>query len=440
MSTTISPAALHLVTSQRLQGAWPLVVLLTGYPLWWLGGFQMFLWPLTAMLALGWLVTNRRTAVLPPGYALWLLFLVWVIASALVLSSPRYAAAWFFRMVLYTSVVIIGILVFNLLRRGLAERRLVSAVTFFWAAAVVMSLPGLALGTLELTSPTERLLPAAVLDQPFIQAIVHPSLSTLDSLYGVARPSPLFAYTNEWGAAMGVLTPVAVYALITSRTVLSRVVIGVLLAVSVVPLVFSINRGAWIGIAVAVAYVTLRRIFGGNVRFAVWLSVVLVAMAVVLTATPLQRVIEDRLANENLDTRTNLYSASLQLAVESPLFGHGAPQSSEGLANSNDVSIGTHGQFWTVLVSQGLVGEAIFLAALLFPWLLAWPSRGGSTPLVWLHATGPVLVVETLYYEVIPVPLAVTLISLAVCAAARLRPAHPDRFVLDHTRGSGVLT
>ncbi|GAA1917107.1 hypothetical protein GCM10009737_18220 [Nocardioides lentus] len=402
----------------------PLSALLLGYPLWWALGVQIPLWPVAALPLLAWMLVNRRQVALPPGYGVLLLLLGWMVVSGLMLSSARYAAAYSLRLTLYVSVAVMGVFVWNALHRGLERQRVLNWLLLVWGVAVVLALPGLFVAPLEFTSPFGAALRAVGINDPYITALTRPRLIEFDALYQTARPSALFPYTNDWGAAMGILTPVAVHGVVTARTTRRRVGLGLLLALSAAPILVSVNRGAWVSIGVAVAYVLVLRLLSGRPR--VLLGVLAgagVVLALVVSLPGLRDLLTNRFENSNVSTRETLYQASWGLALRSPVFGWGSPQSSEGLADSNNVSIGTHGQLWTTLVSQGIVGAALLLATVAAIWWHSRPARTTS-PDLWLHATGVVLVVQTAFYDILPVPLATALFALAVCAAGR-RTAAP---------------
>ena len=80
-----------------------------------------------------------------------------------------------------------------------------------------------------------------------------------------------------------------------------RRVIGALLLLSLIPLVFSLNRGAWIALIVLVAYAAIRFAAAGDYR-AVRAILAVVAVAVVVTlATPLGGLIVSRLQHGHSD-------------------------------------------------------------------------------------------------------------------------------------------
>src|SRR5258708_1599713 len=74
--------------------AWPVTYLLIGYPLWWALGIADFMWiilaiPMIARMA-AWRSRVNRAIRVPPGFGLWLLFLVIVIAgiATITLTAP----------------------------------------------------------------------------------------------------------------------------------------------------------------------------------------------------------------------------------------------------------------------------------------------------------------------------------------------------------------
>lgn len=60
-----------------LPRAWPLAVLIAGYPVWWLLGVDSFL-PLALAVPMVRQLLRQRHAVRPPALGWWLLFVLWV--------------------------------------------------------------------------------------------------------------------------------------------------------------------------------------------------------------------------------------------------------------------------------------------------------------------------------------------------------------------------
>ncbi len=408
---------------------WVLLAVLWAYPLWWLLGVNALMWTFAAVPACLFLLNRRHAIRAPRGFGLWLLFLGWVVVSATRVPDVERAAAALYRGASYATAAILLLLVVNATHRQLPTRTLVNGMTALWACSIGLAVVALVNPRWSVTSPMELLLPGGVSNIPFVKAMVHPVLATIDPLLGTARPRPLFPYTNNWGSAVALLTPVAVYALVTARTLAGRLVLGAALVVSLVPIIASLNRGLWISLAAGALYVVGRLALRRRVA-ALGIAVTLVAaIAFALTATPLGDLVTQRLENPNTSTRQTLYAASVEAAANSPVVGHGAPVSSEGLADSNEVSIGTHGQLWTVLVSQGYPGAALFVGFLL---VIAWRTRHVSDQLLWLHAVVVVLLVQLPYYD----PLPAGLVIAFLCAALCLRPAGVP--VRQHAPGSVV--
>jgi len=410
----------------RIRPIWysaiPLIAWWAGLPIWWALGIQRAASILVAIPLGLWLVMNRKKLELPFPLAVFGAFICWVLLSLIAVTTLRYGLAYGMRLAFYTAAFVIGLYTWNALRRGLNPRLLIWPIVALWGAAVVLSFPGLMHAGLGFPTPVEWMLHKAGIYNPFLSDSSHAQFSEWDQAYGTPRPSPLFAYTNEWGAAMGITTPIAVYAMLTTTHRRARLLVAGLLLLAAVPILSSLNRGCWISLAVAIGYVVIRKTCAGDLRPLVSVAVVSVAVAGIIAASPLSELLTERMDNPNTSTRATLYSASVHLAMESPLVGYGAPQSSEGLADSNDVAIGTHGQIWTLLVSQGFVGAALFVLALIcFVWF-ARPLRG-SSPAVWLHAVGLVALVQLAFYEVVPDGLAITFVALAICATTAGRYA-----------------
>lgn len=389
-----------------------LLALLWTYPLLWLLGAATFGWIAVCLPAAVWLFHSRAHVVVPRGFGLWLLFLGWVVLSAATLTEFDRIAAALYRGSCYVAAGVLLLLVLNLGERRLSTRSVVLAITALWGAAVGLAMLGLLAPDLEVRSLVEVALPARVRSVPFIEALVHPQLAVRDPLIGTIRPTPLFPYTNNWGSAVAILTPVAVYAMATARTLLGRVALAVGLVASLVPIIFSINRGLWLSLSVGFAYVLGRLMLRGRVWSLVATASVVAVVVVAVVATPLGALVQDRLDAPNTGTRETLYSASLEAAQRSPVLGYGAPISSEGLEDANEVSVGTHGQFWTVLVSQGYPGVVLFVGFLLLmvarTW---WVSDSG----LWLHAAPIVLLAQLPVYDPLPAGLCVAFICLALC-------------------------
>lgn len=426
-------------TSTAARSALPvglsLVLAFCLYPLWWALGLQLAAWPVSALLLGVWLVRRRSRLSVPTGFGLWLLFLAWTVASALVLHGSDRVLAWGYREAMYVSGTVVLLFLVNVSPREFSTRLICRLVLTLWALTIVTGSLGIVVPDLSFTSLAELVLPSSVTSVRFIADQIHPDFGNSTELLGVTRPSALYSYTNSWGAALGILTPMALYARTTLTSAWTRLAFWALLVASLVPVVVSVNRGLWVSLVVAALFVAGRGLLQG--RPAVALGVLLgsgtVALAVLLS--PLLGVLQKRLETPNVGTRETLVGAAVQLVGGSPLLGYGAPQSVSTIADTNDVNVGTHGQLWTLLVSQGYPGTFFYFAFFLVALVATWQLRQAAW---WLQAAVAVFLVQALFYNALPVPLVLVMVALALCLreqAAGVDRAPPPALAADPDPG-----
>jgi polysaccharide biosynthesis protein PslJ len=396
-----------------LPEGWPVLALFGAFPIWWALGLSAVIWVVLAVPMLAWLLARGRVRV-PKGFGLWLAFLFWMLVSATQLDEARRWYAFSYRAVLYLSMTVLFLYVYNLPRSAVPARRIVLALTLFWATVICFGFVALAAPTVRLTTPASLLLPETLAANPFAQDLFSARLAQVQTFIGYALPRPAapFTYTNEWGGAVGLLTPMALAGLGMLRSYLSRNVVRLLLVASLVPIVVSANRGLWVGLGIGLVYAAVRVALRGNARSLVAIVGFLALVVALVAFTPLERYVSDRLANQHSnERRSSLGAQAVRGALERPLLGYGGPRESPDLPNAPE--IGTHGQVYLVLYSQGLPGLAFFGGW----WLWAlWISRRGATgPPLWCHVMLLIGVVEFLYYDMMPTQLH---LMMAVAAVA----------------------
>src|SRR5207302_788120 len=171
------------------------------------------------------------------------------------------------------------------------------------------------------------------------------------------RPAAPWGYTNTWGNDFCLLVgwfAVAVSGYATTRR--TRVLGVVVLAVALVPVVYSLNRGLWIGLAVMAVAVALRLAVGGRQSIAVG---------------------------------------------ESP-----------DCPRCGNFTIGGNGQLWQLLYAHGIAGTVCYLA--FFGYGL-WRFRYDATP---IGLAGGAALLSTfaamLWYNALVTPLAFTMLGYAL--------------------------
>ena len=232
---------------------------------------------------------------------------------------------------------------------------------------------------LEFRSAFEMLLPGGLRSNGFVQSLVHVQVADLQSVLGStgARPKAPFAYTNTWGSVMA-LSLVFVGAWLAGKRGRSRtrgdLVAVLVLMAAVPPILYSLNRGLWgslalgaFGLAVLAASKGRPALLGG------FLATGALVAAVVL-ATPLGSLVTDRLDNQHSNSRRGelLTLTTESVTQGSPVLGFGSTRDVQGSfasitgASTPDCPacgvppLGTQGQLWTVLFSQGWPGLVFF--------------------------------------------------------------------------------
>jgi hypothetical protein len=394
---------------------WPIAAMFVGLPLWWAMGVSGFIVPVMAFLMLL-VLLDQETLEAPRGFGVWLLFLLWVLVTATQMVGLRDWFAFAYRLAFYVSAAVIFLYVLNAPRDLLPSRRVVNVMALFFGLIVVGGILGVILPGFSFRTPMEALLPGRLLAIEFVSDMVEASTTTgrAFAAYPIYRPKAPFIYTNQWGATFALVLPLAIAALQTIESRTWRRVHLVLLVVSIVPLVFSLGRGGWLSVAAGLTWAGLLVAWDRDMRKVRILLVGAAMVAALLMLTPLGDIILVRLEHGYSDQgRLRLYTESLRLVGESPVLGHAAPVSVPGRA-----SIGTHGQFWTVIVSHGVPGVILFSGWLL--WAL-WCS-GRRIPVspearnirFWCHIAIFTAIVQMPYYELIPWGLPIVMVAAAL--------------------------
>jgi hypothetical protein len=410
---------------------WPLLALFYGYPLWWVLGLAELVWPVFAAFLLANLVVRRESVRVPRGFGVYILFLMWMAASGIHLSGIDKVFGFVYRAALYTSAPIVGIFIFNAPKRHLPNRTVVRMMVVFWVVVVGGGLLGLVLPNLQITTVMAKLVPGRLQANPFVYNLVHPKTAQVQHFLGypVPRPAAPFVFTNDWGGNFALLVPflLASWAARTRRDPLDRLV-RLLIPISLLPVVFSLNRTLWASLALIAVYGSVR--FGARGRgVAVMQSAcVMVCLgAFVFTFGPTKQLIQDRVATPHSNQgRESLYSQSIVLALQQPLLGYGGPQQSDAPTKSRSYKhpdVGTQGQLWTVLVSHGFPATVFFFGY--FGWVV-WHTRRARTPLaLWCHMVVLVALFQSPFYGLLAAQLHIVFIAVALAAREVAEPDLP---------------
>ncbi len=241
--------------------------------------------------------------------------------------------------------------------------------------------------------------------------MVRPRFAQVQNLFGVPipRPSTLFAFTNEWGGNVGLLTPFFVAATLYSLDPVKRR-LGVLgLAVGVPPMILSVNRGLWLSAGAIFAIVAVRSFLNGRTAPLKMLAGAIVAVAALVAFTPIGTLVAGRLSESDAGSREGIYHEAWQGALDSPIFGWGGPRPS---ANPFSPSVGTHGYIWYSMFSHGFVGLALYASFLI--WAMVRASRRRDPVSIMLACVVYVAALQALFYNMFPSPLPIILCAVGL--------------------------
>lgn len=401
-------------------------------PAFWALGLGFFTFALAAVpMGLGLLL--MKPIRVPRGLGLWLLFVGWMLISALMLEPTvnRYLS-FLVRASVYIGATIIFLYVYNMPQKYLPTGRVLRVLGgIFLFTAIIGGYLGLILGEVRFNTPFSQVLPRSLLQNSFVNSVVRPPFAQRQDFLGfpINRPAMPFSFTNDWGATLAPATFAAIAA--AGRVQRFRRLLPVLALLALVPMAVSANRGLWITLILSVFYVALRRASAGQLVLAIRLVVVLVFAGSLILVSPLGEIVGGRATSgHSIDARGDIYSDVLERVPESPILGFGAP-----LANPdpNRPAIGTHGMLWTSLFSQGIPGAVFYVGF----WLAMTIRTGRNVQTqehLLLHLAVATSLPTLLFYDHIPAALPIMMICAAlVLRDSRARDARRQAVAAQHT-------
>jgi O-antigen ligase len=366
-----------------------------------------------------------------------MLFLVWVVAGIVMLGvNPAgtvhgtvqgRSIAYGMRVIQFSSMTVLLLYIGNLRESELSRRRIVRMLGIFFLVATAGGLLGTLFPYFAFSSPLELVLPAGIRSNSYVQSLVHPAAAQVQNVlgYDAPRPKAPFDYTNSWGNNMAVLGVWFVCGWWAWGRFRRRLAAAAVLAVAAVPAIYSLNRGMWIGVGLAVAYVGIRLALRGRPIVLLSMAVAVAAVVLLVLLSPLGGVIQARLDNpRSNDIRANLSAQAVQVTAGSPILGYGTTRTALGSPQSIAVGrssscqrcgnfvIGSNGQLFQLLITVGYGGAALYFGFFFF---VVWRYGRDPTP---IGISGTLVVLLTiffsLFYNVLSSPLALTMVSVGL--------------------------
>jgi len=256
-----------------------------------------------------------------------------------------------------------------------------------------------------------------------------PSWGAPSTVSSLARPMRLEGPAQNPNALASVLlfgVPLLLAMVLTARRRFRKLLWGAGLLVTLVALVLTSSRSAYLGGAVAVGGFALG--LGTRQRRALVVVVVVVAVAVgfyVAAFSGGQFV--NRLMVFKNDGRLHQLTLVGQIVADEPLFGVGPGRFREAVAERDpDALVDPHNNLTLVLVEDGLVGFTLFVAALagaiLIPFRAARRSQGDRRVVL---AAASAAIAGYLVHGLFHVNYRWTLLWLAITIALALADAEP---------------
>jgi hypothetical protein len=370
--------------SGLLPSGWPLIALFGLFPAWWLLGISHFIFLILAVPMAAELF-RRRPIYVPRGFGLWLLFLVWIAAGIFVLWSVAPGTApggslgrlvpFTYRALWYVAITVVLLYVINLSERELSTQRILRLLAWMFIVCVVGGLAGLLVPQFSIPSAVELFVNVG--DSGFMYSLVHPSLAAESDFLGYVQPRPTapFAYANAWGNNAGTYLPFFVLSWFAPDAGWRRRAAPFVLAVAVIPIAYSLNRGLWAGLTLAALVVAIRLAASGRVLVLGSILVAAGLAAVVFVLSPLYDTVALRLATPHSDDRRSTVAETVIGTTweGSPLLGYGSTRTVQGsfasIAGGETAQchqcaappLGTQGFMWRLIFTTGFVGTLLYL-------------------------------------------------------------------------------
>ncbi len=159
---------------------------------------------------------------------------------------------------------------------------------------------------------------------------------------------------------------------------------------AVPPLLYSLNRDAWVAVLLSIGYLAVRLAARGKTALLGAMCAGLLLGGTAIAVTPLGNVIIGRLHNgQSNNLREHLDSLALTDGLASPIIGYGDTRQEQGSPSSiaigpsarcpacGQLEVGSTGQLWLLLTCDGFVGAALYLS---FFGYAIWRFRRDTTP------------------------------------------------------------
>ncbi|WP_314506496.1 O-antigen ligase family protein [uncultured Rothia sp.] len=398
--------------AQKKLPAWPLMMLLYGFPaLWALGVLQIAPIVLAAVM-LFYLIIRGNVRVPGPMWV-WAAFSLWVVVAALALTRSTDIIGWGLRFVNILSAGVYALYYYNA-RSSISLNKLLGGLATLWGTLIVLGYGGVFFPEFRLRTPMSFIMPSGFMQNPLVRDYMLPPLAEVQRPWGApeayVRPSAPFPYANSWGLAYTLLTPVMLACLLRLRSIWTRIALLIAMALSTVPAIATSNRGMFIGLGISAAYVLLRQFLAANWRaVGIGVAAIMAVVVALFASGTVDHILGRQDYSDSTGGRAALYQATWKATLESPIIGYGTPR----MEPSIGVSMGTQGYLWTLMFCFGFVGLALFLLFILGTVVAG--ARVKTAAGYWLHSLPVASCVVFIFYSFDIAQLSILLLASMAC-------------------------
>ncbi|WP_422116315.1 O-antigen ligase family protein [Brachybacterium sp. UNK5269] len=362
-----------VATSPRLP-AWPLLALMYGFPLFWVTGLSLFA-PLILGGTMAVFLVLRGSVRTTPAVLCWFAFLLWVGVCAVSVTGFMQLVGFGQRAADLLAVGIAMLYYVNA-RESVSARQVLTGFTVLWSTVIVLGVLATQFPDVRITTPLAQVIPGSLMGNELVRELVTPRLAEVQDPWGAeqpfVRPAAPFPYTNSWGMAYALLTPLMVLVWTRLRTWKGRVLLGIALVVSIYPAAQTSNRGMLLALAMFALFVAGRFVLAGHLKAGLGVvGLLTTAGAAAAAAGVFEAIAERQEVSHTTDGRGRIYQATFEKVLESPVVGWATP----GMDPSIGIALGTQGYAWTLLYSYGFIGLMLFYLVLARVLLSSWTLR-----------------------------------------------------------------
>jgi hypothetical protein len=430
----------------RVTTAWPLAGLLCLFPLAWALGLSNFALVIAAVPMTVQLVRWGHVRV-PPGFAIWCVFLVWTLAGTLLLSvnptgtvpstvSHRLIAV-VFRLLQLSADTVTLLYVVNL-GSAISRRQLMRWLDVLTLTTIAGGILGILSPTFQFTSVVELILPSNLSSNAYVHGLVHPAAAEVQSVLGFAspRPSAPFTFTNTWGSCLTILLIWYVVGTLSARGYRRWLRIAVI-AVAVVPITYSLNRGMWLGLLAVIIYVIARLAAHGHGKLLAASVAIAMAAIAIFFVSPLHTTVSQRISHgQSNGIRALTDTKTIETIKQSPALGFGSSRLLQGSGNSIAIGqsakcprcgnpvLGSNGELWFDLMASGLIGGLLYLSFFALAVARFWRDRS-AIGVAGVAVMG-LMICYSVVYNAVGMPLFLGMVSLALLWMNKARTTDPS--------------